>query len=44
DSATTEPWLFAFPAGMLLVLILCVFFIGDGLQNALDPRKSRSRA
>jgi len=44
DSANTFWWLFAFPTGMLLILILCVFFIGDGIQSALDPKKSRVRA
>jgi peptide/nickel transport system permease protein len=43
QSATTSPWLFAFPAGLLLLIILCVFAVGDGLQGALDPRKARGR-
>ena len=40
-SATTSPWLFFFPAGFLLVIILCIFAVGDGLQSAFDPRKTR---
>ena len=44
NSATTQWWLFVFPAAFLLLLILSVFFIGDGLQNALDPKKNRVRA
>jgi len=44
DSATTEWWLFVFPVAFLLVLILAIFFIGDGLQSSIDPKKSRVRA
>jgi ABC-type dipeptide/oligopeptide/nickel transport system permease subunit len=44
DSATTEWWLFVFPVIFLVVLILSIFFVGDGLREALDPRKSRVRA
>jgi ABC-type dipeptide/oligopeptide/nickel transport system permease subunit len=43
-SATTQWWLFAFPSGALVVLILCIFLVGDGLREALDPRKTRVRA
>lgn len=42
--ATTQWWLFVFPAGFLVVLILSIFLIGDGLREALDPRKTRVRA
>jgi ABC-type dipeptide/oligopeptide/nickel transport system permease subunit len=44
DSATTQWWLFAFPALFLVVLILSVFLIGDGLREAFDPKKTRVRA
>jgi ABC-type dipeptide/oligopeptide/nickel transport system permease subunit len=44
DSGTTEWWLLVIPVVFLLVLILAVFFIGDGLQRALDPKKNRVRA
>lgn len=44
DSATTEWWLFVFPVIFLIVLILSIFFIGDGLREALDPKKNRVRA
>lgn len=43
-AATTQWWLFVFPAGFLVVLILCVFLVGDGLREALDPKKTRIRA
>jgi peptide/nickel transport system permease protein len=36
-SATTFPWVFLFPAGMLVAIILCANLIGDGLRDALDP-------
>lgn len=36
-SATTFPWLFLFPAGVLVLIILCANLIGDGLRDALDP-------
>ena len=33
------PWLFFFPAGFLIVIILSINFIGDGLRDALDPSR-----
>lgn len=44
DSATTQWWLFAFPAAFLVVLIMSIFLIGDGLREAFDPKKTRVRA
>jgi ABC-type dipeptide/oligopeptide/nickel transport system permease subunit len=35
--ATALPWLFYFPAGILVIAILSVNFLGDGLRDALDP-------
>ena len=43
-SATTEWWLFVFPAVFLVVIVLCVNFIGDGLRDAFDPSQTRVRA
>ena len=37
-------WLFFFPVVVLVILILSIFFIGDGLREALDPKKNRVRA
>ena len=37
NSATTFPWVFLFPAGMLVVIVLCANLVGDGLRDALDP-------
>jgi len=36
-SATTFPWVFLFPAAVLVLIILCTNLIGDGLRDALDP-------
>jgi peptide/nickel transport system permease protein len=43
DSATTFTWLFCFPAGLLVITVLAVNFLGDGLRDALDPTSTRSR-
>ncbi len=42
-SATTFPWIFLFPAGVLVAIILCANLIGDGLRDALDPGSSHLR-
>jgi peptide/nickel transport system permease protein len=36
-------WLTWFPAGLILVSVLCVNFIGDGLRDAFDPSTRRGR-
>jgi peptide/nickel transport system permease protein len=36
-SATTFPWLFLFPAGVLVSIVMCANLIGDGLRDAIDP-------
>ena len=36
-SATTFPWLFLFPAGVLVMIVFCANLIGDGVRDALDP-------
>jgi peptide/nickel transport system permease protein len=36
-SATTFPWLFLIPAGVLVLIVLCANLTGDGLRDALDP-------
>ena len=44
DSQTTmasKPWLTIFPGLMILITVLCINFIGDGLQDALDPTLRR---
>jgi peptide/nickel transport system permease protein len=47
-SATTFPWVFLFPAGVLVLIIMCANLIGDGLRDAVDPgagnlRRKRSQ-
>ncbi|EKF22870.1 binding--dependent transport system inner membrane component family protein [Mycolicibacterium hassiacum DSM 44199] len=37
NSATAFPWVFLFPAGALVLIILCANLVGDGLRDALDP-------
>ena len=36
-SATTFPWVFLFPAGVLVAILVCANLAGDGLRDALDP-------
>ena len=42
-SAVTHPWLFAFPGGALVLIVLAVNLVGDGLRDALDPSSGGSR-
>jgi ABC-type dipeptide/oligopeptide/nickel transport system permease subunit len=37
-------WLTIFPGLTILVIVLCINFIGDGLRDALDPTQRRIRA
>ena len=43
SSATTFPWVFLFPAGVLVVILLCANLVGDGLRDAFDPSSRRLR-
>ena len=36
-SATTRPWMFLFPALVLIVLLFAVSLVGDALRDAVDP-------
>lgn len=40
-AARTRWWLFYLPGAVLIVLVLCVNFVGDGLRDAFDPRQKR---
>jgi peptide/nickel transport system permease protein len=40
--AVTYPWLFGWPAGILVVIVLAVNLVGDGLRDALDPSSRAS--
>ncbi len=41
DSFTTRPWLFWWPGLCIILVALCINFIGDGLRDAFDPRQRR---
>jgi peptide/nickel transport system permease protein len=41
-SATTFPWLFLFPAGFLVLLLLGVNLVGSGLRDAFDPSSGKA--
>jgi ABC-type dipeptide/oligopeptide/nickel transport system permease subunit len=43
ESATTQPWLFWFAAGLLVIFCLAVNMVGDGLRDALDPTSGATR-
>ncbi|GAA3758244.1 ABC transporter permease [Streptomyces tremellae] len=34
---TSAPWLFVFPAGLVVLLTVSMTLVGDGLRDALDP-------
>jgi len=36
-------WLVVFPCGALVVIALCINFIGDGLRDAFDPKLDHGR-
>jgi peptide/nickel transport system permease protein len=40
----TAWWLVTFPGLTIVLVILCINFIGDGLRDALDPTQRRTRA
>ncbi|HET9876455.1 MAG TPA: ABC transporter permease [Mycobacterium sp.] len=42
-SAITFPWVFLFPAGVLIAILVCANVAGDGLRDALDPDSATLR-
>lgn len=42
-AASTRPWLFAFPAGVLVLLLLSLSLLGDALRDAIDPTAGVNR-
>ena len=47
SDAQTNPqqwWLTVFPGLTIVLIVLCVNFVGDGLRDALDPTQRRVRA
>ncbi len=43
NSFTTFPWVFFFPAGVLVVILFCAILVGDGLRDAFDPSSGQLR-
>ena len=41
EAFRTRPWLFWYPGLFIVVIALCINFIGDGLRDAFDPRQRR---
>ncbi len=37
-----QPWLVWSPASLIVITVLCFNLVGDGLRDALDPRRSQS--
>ena len=37
-------WLVVYPCGMLVLLAVCINFIGDGLRDAFDPKLDKGKA
>ncbi|GGC91469.1 ABC transporter permease [Tersicoccus solisilvae] len=38
---STRPWLFWWPGLFIVIICLCINFIGDGLRDAFDPRQKK---
>jgi peptide/nickel transport system permease protein len=43
NDASTYPWLFLFPSGFLVLIVLAVNLVGDGLRDALDPSSGKAQ-
>lgn len=41
EAFSTRPWLFWFPGLFIVLICLCINFIGDGLRDAFDPRQKK---
>jgi ABC-type dipeptide/oligopeptide/nickel transport system permease subunit len=44
DQGIEKWWLVTFPGVVIVMIVLCINFIGDGLRDALDPTQRRVRA
>lgn len=44
DVASQFWWLVTFPGLTIVLIVLCINFVGDGLRDALDPTQRRTRA
>lgn len=43
SAAVTRPWLFVFPAGILVITVLASSLLGDSLRDAIDPTSGANR-
>jgi peptide/nickel transport system permease protein len=41
DYLTLSPHIAFFPGLLIFLTVLCINYVGDGLRDALDPRKTR---
>jgi ABC-type dipeptide/oligopeptide/nickel transport system permease subunit len=44
NAAGSRAWLFYIPGLTIMVIVMCISFIGDGVRDAFDPSHSRVRA
>ena len=44
NASYTRPWMFYLPGLWLMLICLCINFVGDGLRDAIDPRDAKMRA
>lgn len=44
EAFSTRPWLFWWPGLFIVLICLCINFIGDGLRDAFDPRQKKFNA
>ena len=44
DQGIDKWWLVTFPGIVIVIIVLCINFVGDGLRDALDPTQRRVRA
>jgi hypothetical protein len=43
DQGIDKWWLVTFPGVVIVIIVLCINFVGDGLRDALDPTQRRVR-
>jgi peptide/nickel transport system permease protein len=43
-AAVTRPWLFFYPAVILVVLLFAINLVGDALRDAVDPTSGVNRS
>lgn len=40
SAVLTRPWLFYFPGLLIIVLVLCINYVGEGLRDAVNPKST----